>query len=179
MKYIVIINGKPGSGKTTFQINCSNYLNKCELAFGHVHSSIDYIKSLYKKLGWDGIKTNKARKDLSILKKMWIENCDGPLQHLIDFVMKLDNTSDHVIYVDVREEDEIIKFKEVFDALNPIGVKCTTVFINRCDNDFEYGNKSDDNIGQNMSIYEYVIHNDGSIDNLKQLAESFVQKLLS
>lgn len=179
MKYIVIVNGKPGSGKTTFEVNCNHYLDESDLAYGHVHSSIDYIKNIYKQLGWNGVKTDKARKNLSMLKKIWIENCNGPLQHMMDYVLKLDNDSDHVIFVDIREEDEIIKFKEIFDVLSPIGIKCTTVFIDKDDNDgFEYGNKSDDNVGQNMSIYEYVIHNNGSFSDLIALTRTFINGLL-
>ena len=178
MKYVVIVNGKPGSGKTTFQASCKNYLSKSDFACGHIHSSIDHIKDIYIQLGWNGIKTEKARKELSILKKMWMDNCNGPLQHTVEYVMRLDNDNDHVVFVDIREEDEIIKFKEVFDALRPIGIRCTTVFISRDDNDgFEYGNKSDDNVGQNMSVYEYTVHNDDSISHLRAIAEAFIDQL--
>ena len=179
MKYVVIVNGKPGSGKTTFQRYCINYLDETDLAYGYIHSSIAYIKDIYMQLGWDGKKTEKARKDLSILKKMWIDTCNGPLKHIVDYMVKLDDDNDHVVFVDVREESEIIKFKETFDALNPIGIVCTTVFIDRNDNvGIEYGNKSDDNIGQNMSLYEHTIHNDRSIAHLNHYAEEFMKQLL-
>lgn len=179
MKYVIIVNGKPESGKTTFQKRCIDYININDLAYGHIHSSIDYIKNIYKKLGWDWKKTDRARKDLSILKQMWIDNCNGPLKNTIEFVMGLSNDSDHVIFVDVREESEIIKYKEVFDALGPIDIKCTTVFINRGDNaGFEYGNKSDDNVGQNMSVYEHCIFNCDSLEHFNGLADIFITKLL-
>ena len=178
MKYVVIVNGKPGSGKTTFQNMCIRHLDREDMAYGYIHSSIDPIKKIYGKLGWDGKKTDKARKDLSILKQMWIDNCNGPLKHMVDYVMKLDNDSDHVIFVDIREESEIIKFKDTFDALDVLDIKCTTVFINRADNaGIEYGNKSDDDAGRNMTIYESVIHNLDSVDNLSNLAERFINNL--
>lgn len=179
MKYIVIVNGKPKSGKTTFQERCTKYLHINELAYSHIYSSIDYIKDIYMKLGWNGVKTDKARKDLSILKQMWINNCNGPLKCTFDYVAGLDDDNDHVVFIDIREEDEIIKFKEMFDALSPIGIKCTTVFIDRDDNaGLEYGNKSDDNVGQNMSLYEHIIYNVGSIDNLHATADAFIYRLL-
>ena len=180
MKYVVIVNGKPGSGKTTFQRKCIDYLDRNDFAYGYIHSSIDYIKDIYKQLGWNGQKTDKARKDLSILKQMWIDNCNGPLKHIMDYVLKLDNDSDHIVFIDIREESEIFKFEEVFDALNPIGIRCTTVFIDRKDNDgMEYGNKSDDNAGQNMLLYQHVICNDGTIEQLNEMACSFIETLLN
>lgn len=179
MKYIVIVNGKPESGKTTFERKCIDYLDIQDLAYGLICSSISFIKEIYKQLGWDGKKTDKARKDLSILKQIWIDKCNGPLKYTVDYVMKLDNNNDYVIFIDIREESEIIKFKELFTALNPIGIKCTTIFIDMNDNTgLEYGNKSDDNVGHNMSLYDEIIHNDGSIDDLKKLAQSFINKLL-
>lgn len=179
MKYVVICNGKPQSGKTTFQGKCKDYLNINELACCHIYSSIDYIKKIYASLGWDGKKTDKARKDLSTLKQMWIDNCNGPLKHMLKFVMSLDNDSDHVIFVDVREESEIVKFKETLDALEVLDIKCVTMFINRDDNTgLEYGNKSDDNVGQNISLYKHVINNSGTIDELEDIAEMFINNLL-
>lgn len=179
MKYVIIVNGKPRSGKTTFQNECINYLDANDLAYGYTHSSISYIKDIYKQLGWNGNKTNKSRKDLSILKQIWIDNCDGPLKHMVDYVMKLDNDSDHVVFVDIREESEIIKFKETFDALRSIDIRCTTVFITRDDNaGIEYGNKSDDNVGQNMSLYECIVYNNSSVEHLNSLADMFISQLL-
>lgn len=179
MKYIVIVNGKPESGKTTFENRCIRYLDINDLAYGYIHSSIAYIKDVYKQLGWDGTKSDKARKDLSALKQMWIDNCNGPLKHMVDYVIKLDNDNDHVVFVDIREESEIIKFKEMFGSLNSIGIRCTTVFICRDDNDgMEYGNKSDDNVGQNMSLYEYIISNNRAVENLNNLADAFISQLL-
>lgn len=179
MKYVVIVNGKPGSGKTTFQRYCKNCLDINDLAYCYIHSSIDYIKEVYAKtFGWDGKKTDRARKDLSTLKQMWIDTCNGPLKHMLEFVLKLDSDSNHVIFVDIREESEIIKFKEIFDALKPLDIICTTVFVDRKDNaGFEYGNKSDDNVGQNMSLYQHIINNDGTIDQLKEIADIFINKL--
>lgn len=180
MKYIIICNGKPQSGKTTFQKLCKDYLNTSELAYCHIHSSIDYIKDIYKKLGWDGKKTDKARKDLSTLKQMWVDNCNGPLKCILKLVMELDSHNDHIIFTDIREESEIIKFKETFDALEALDIKCITLFVNRSDNDgLEYGNKSDDNVGRNMSLYRCEMLNDGTIDDLRRTASEFIETLLN
>lgn len=179
MKYVVIVNGKPGSGKTTFQNMCREYLEMDESAHFHSISSIDYIKSVYQHaLGWNGIKTEKARKDLSILKQMWIDNCNGPLQQLLKYVVELPCDEDHMIFVDVREESEIIKYVETFQSLRNIDIMCTTLFIHRAESDFEeFGNKSDDNVGKNMSLYKYKIANNGTIDDLNGFAEELINRL--
>lgn len=181
MKYVVIVNGKPGSGKTTFERKCKAYLNTNEMAWCYIHSSIAPIKEIYKQLGWDGKKTDEARRNLSILKQMWIDTNNGPLKHLIDYVYKLSNDEDHIIFTDIREESEIVKAVEVLSVLHYIGIKCTTVFVDRNDDDIngtEYGNKSDDNVGQNMSIYDHIIHNDGDLDSLTETAEDFIDAIL-
>lgn len=179
MKYVVIVNGKPESGKTTFETGCKRYINDTELAWCHIVSSIDPVKDIYRKLGWDGNKTDKARKELSILKKIWMDNCNGPLTYIVNYVMNLEKDEDHVIFVDIREESEIEKIVEVFNALYMLNIKCTTVFINRPDNDgIEYGNKSDDMVGNNMSIYNHIINNDGGVDKLLGLSYKFIEDVI-
>lgn len=179
MKYVVIMNGLPGSGKTSIQKKCKYYLDMDEAFNCHSVSSIDYIKELYRQLGWDGTKTDKARKDLSILKQMWIDNCNGPLVHTLKFVLSLPDNEDHFVFVDVREESEIIKFTECFNAVECLGIKCTTVFVSRKDvSGIEYGNKSDDNIGKNMSLYRHTVYNDGDFYDLERLAKDLIIKIL-
>lgn len=179
MKYVVIVNGKPGSGKTTFEHECENYLDITESAYGHIISSIAPIKDIYKQLGWNGRKkTDEVRKHLSILKQIWIDLCDGPTTYILKFVLGLDDTDDHIIFTDIREESEIIKLTEVLDNLSVLGVKYTTLFIDRPDIvGIEHGNKSDDNVGQNMSLYKHYIDNHGTLDNLKEMAKSFINNI--
>lgn len=180
MKYVVIVNGKPESGKTTFQRKCINYLDENESAYGYTVSSIAPIKDIYKKLGWNGEKTDKARKELSILKKMWIDNCNGPIKHIVEYVMKLSDTDDHVVFVDIREEEEIENIVEVFNTLRLLDIRCKTVLVKRPDNDgIEYGNKSDDMVGNKMSLYDHIINNDGNINDLQKLAEKFINILFT
>lgn len=179
MKYVVIVNGKPKSGKTTFEKECIRYLDEHEIAHGHILSSIDPIKDIYMKLGWNGVKTDKARKDLSILKNIWIGNNNGPTMYIIDEVMKLPVYEDHIIFVDIREESEIIKLMGVLEPLSILGIKYVTVFIDRPDNSCtEYGNKSDDMVGNNMSIYKCTIMNGGRIGQLLEMARNFINVII-
>lgn len=180
MKYVIITNGVPGSGKTTFQEMCRQFLEAEQSAHYHNVSSIDYVKHIYGLLGWNGVKSDKARKDLSILKRMWISNCNGPLAQALDYVCRLSMDEDHVIFVDVREESEIIKYQEAFGAIKCILIKCVAVFISRNEvSGIEHGNKSDDNVGKNMSLYDYVINNDGTLDDLKAYAIDTISEIFN
>lgn len=179
MKYVIIVNGKPESGKTTFERECRRYINDIECAYCHIVSSIDPIKDIYRKLGWDGKKTDKARKDLSNLKKMWIDNCNGPLKYIVEYVLKLDNNEDHVVLVDVREESEIIALSDTLNVLQVLDIKHYTVLIERPDNDgIEYGNKSDDMVGNNRSLYDIGIDNSGTLDDLYAAVHQFIDDII-
>lgn len=180
MKYVVIVNGKPESGKTTFEGLCISHLNRSEVAHGHILSSIDFVKKIYELLGWDGVKTQQARKHLSELKKIWIETSNGPINYVLHNVIEgFSEDEDHVIFVDVREESEIIAMVEAFEPLQSHDVRCTTLFINRPDNEgIEYGNKSDDSVGQNMSLYNYVINNSSGLIEFCEMAELFINDLI-
>lgn len=178
MKYIIIMNGKPESGKTTFENMCRDYLNDIEYAHCHIISTIDPIKDIYKKLGWNGKKTDKARKELSILKKMWIDNCNGPTKYITNYIFELNRREDHVVFVDIREESEIIALADILNALQPIDIKCYKCLVERPDNaGLEYGNKSDDMVGNNKSLYDIGIDNSGTLDDLRKASYKFINDL--
>lgn len=182
MKHVIIINGKPKSGKTTFERECVDYINENEIANSFIMSSIDPIKEIYMKLGWDGVKTAKARKDLSVLKEMWSTNCNGPIHYIVKNIIDLPNHDDYVIFVDIREEAEIIRLRNILKALKILNIKCTTVFIDRSNDpkyqNIEYGNKSDDLVGKMMSIYDYVITNDKTVSKLYEKARKFIKDVV-
>ena len=64
---IVIVNGMPGSGKTTFENFCKEHLG----AYCEIISTIDIIKEMARFGGWNGEKDSKSRKLLSDLKDLW------------------------------------------------------------------------------------------------------------
>ena len=110
---------------------------------------------------------------------MWIDNCDGPINNIIKFTIDSAIESSCVVLTDIREESEIVRLMERVGILESIGIKLTTVFIDRPDNDgIEYGNKSDDMVGTNMSLYNYVISNNGDIEKLYNQSKKFVDILM-
>lgn len=179
MRYLVIVNGKSGNGKTTFNEMCADYINKSEYAYPHIVSSIDFVKEIAYKMGWNGEKNEKSRQLLSDLKKIWIEFSNGPMAYAIKMIMNTDNISNHVFFMDIREIDEIEKIRSFINYNSKIlNVCCITVAILKdgdLDRNFN-GNKSDDGVF-NM-VYDYYISNSGTREDLYNNAIKFVDNLI-
>jgi hypothetical protein len=159
-KYFVI-NGQGGSGKDSFiKMVDRYYLDKVINV-----SSVDPIKWLAKYGDWDGGKTDKDRKFLSDLKKLFIDYNDLPLRFLT-MQMKLLH-EDSIIFMHVREGSEIDKMKAVEPAIK-------TVLIDRQVE--EKGNDSDDMVYDYE--YDYVIDNNGSLEDLDEAAITFVDNVV-
>lgn len=176
MVKVVIVNGKPGCGKTTFQNLCSeisSYTNRTPgWTSGHSLwvtscSSIDSVKEVAKQLGWDGTKTLKNRKFLSDLKKLLTEWNDYPHKELLKKINYFASEGgDWLIFVDSREPEDIQWLKDTFNA--------TTVLIRRPgDEDIETSNSSDADVFNYN--YDLTILNDSDIIVLKELAKTFIE----
>lgn len=174
--YVVVVNGKPTTGKTTFQKMV--YDNPRGMIV-HIKSSVDKIYDIYRRLGWNGKKDNEFRMNMHLLKQMYIKNCDGPLSDLLDYVVGLihDATNcTHVVFYDCREVYEIMKTVDAMAGLHCIGVRVKTVYING-GNESTYGNLADDMATQSSYKYDIVIDNTGSINDLKVAAANFVSNI--
>jgi len=166
---IVVVNGRPGSGKTTFEECCRAIMGP----FCQMRSTVDKVKSLAFRAGWDGKKTPEARKLLSDLKKLFVEFNDMPFNdiksHIAYFQSDLERygvENDKALFlVDSREPEEIQRFKDELGAI--------TVFVQRAEHENEVeSNDSDANV-DNFE-YDYVIENDGTIADLHERAREFV-----
>ena len=118
---VALINGRPSSGKTTFEKICSE---KCDY-FSHTQgfrpnyylhiniiSTIDFIKKIAYDCGWDGTKTLENRKFLSKLKDLLTEWNDVPYKKIIEHINSLPKDSDWIVFVDCREPKEIQRLKD-------------------------------------------------------------------
>ena len=84
MVKVVVINGMPGCGKTTFEEMCSDICDPFAVEpTSHVPgfsegrvlgidicSTVDFVKVVARQCGWDGTKNLKNRKFLSDLKDL-------------------------------------------------------------------------------------------------------------
>lgn len=167
---VVAINGMPGCGKTTFESYLKMYMD----AYYASRSTVDLVKEIAIKCGWNGVKDLKSRKFLSDLKDLLTEYNDAPMKDikrcidLFEYELRYYGVEKHphIFISDVREPQGLQRFK---DELNAV-----TVLIRRPDvENNETSNHADANIFN--FDYDYVIWNDGNLVMLKEKAEEFIK----
>ena len=174
---IVIVNGYPGAGKTTFENLALKQLNNN----GYIISSIDFVKKVARKCGWDGEKTPENRKFLSDLKKLLTEWNDVPLKQICQEIRIREfeydvweiPTDEVVIFVDVREPIEIEKYKKFMTET--YGWKVTTLYIDSKEEN-TYSNDSDKNVEQ-YNYDHYILNDKTGLEALEELVKEFLKKL--
>lgn len=167
---IVIVNGAPGSGKTSFEELCQDKMGD----YCQIRSTVDLVKeiaSIYAN--WDGQKDLKSRKFLSDLKDLLSQFNDIPFKDIVRFKDVWENELDmynvkeqpHVLFVDSREPEEIMRFKRELGAI--------TVLIRRTSAEMaKTSNHADANVLN--CKYDYEIANNGSLDDLSARADEFL-----
>ena len=153
-KLVIVINGKGGVGKDAM---CDAIATAYKV---QNISSITPIKEIAAAYGWQGEKTEAARRFLSDLKRAFTEYSDLPTKYLVAEYEKFLQSDAQILFVHIREASEIAKF--VRETHTP----CITLLVRRkaIDNLANYGNASDDLV----SDYPY----DHYFDNDLPLAES-------
>ena len=166
MVKVVVVNGRPESGKTTFEQKCKE-LVFASSTFWHdenkrmmveMCSTVDFVKKIALECGWDGVKTPRNRKFLSDLKDLLTEWDDVPFQKILERVEDLCfYPNDFLLFVDCREPAEIQKLKERLNA--------TTVIVRRLGDEV---NKTSNHADANVFDYEYdyTIKNYGDLSDL-------------
>lgn len=167
---IVIVNGAPGSGKTTFENFCQEIMDD----YCQMRSTVDLVKEIALfYTGWNGEKDLKSRKFLSDLKDLLTEFNDVPFNDIVRFKnvwedeLEMYNVKDrpHILLVDSREPEEIMRFKRELGAV--------TVLVRRASAEMaETSNHADANVLN--CDYDYEIDNNGSLDELRAKAAEFL-----
>ena len=163
---IYVVNGYPGSGKTTFeQMACKKLGGRR----GFIYSTIFPIKELAQKIGWDG-KKDAAGRLLSDLKQAMNRYCNYTMEELKDKINTIEATckifsiQDPVVFIDSREPDEIALIKKLYNA--------TTVIVVRGEEPEEISNDSDLHV--NKYDYDLMINNTGTIEELEEVVDMFL-----
>lgn len=163
MRKIIIINGMGGSGKDSFVKACQNI----DPTIQNI-SSVNYVKQVAYELGWDGVKDTKGRRFLSDLKMALSAYNDAP------FIMTIKDIEDYdknaTVFVHIRESDDISKYKAYFEHNGDI---VTTVVINNSRVKPITSNLADADVYN--SSYDWIIDNEGTLDDLAQSAEFFLK----
>ena len=170
---VVIVNGRPGVGKTTFEQMCSDILGD---AYCNKRSTVDKVKEIAAMAGWKGQKDLKSRKMLSDLKDLFTEYNDMPLHDIITFLTGWEsdlayyNVGDHthVLFIDDREPEHIDRLKKELNAI--------TLLIRRPGDEFvEVSNHADDNVFDYE--YDYIVENNGDFNDLRDEAQRFINSI--
>ena len=169
--YVVVINGYPRTGKTTFTDIC------CEIAFpyGKNLSTVDFIKEIATLAGWDGTKDEKNRKFLSDLKKLMTDWNEVPMKkleddmkdHMAELAFNDFDPGKAIFFVHCREPEEIQKLVDEFNAV--------TVIVCRDDVEEKLSNDSDKNV--ELFPYDVMVKNNSSIQHLELAAKTFMEGL--
>lgn len=163
-KIVIIINGNGGVGKDTL----------CDLAGERYKvtkiSAITPIKGIARQCGWKGEKDPKSRKLLADLKKIFIEYNDLPYQYLIGEYKKFLYNNTQILFVHIREGEEINKFKQY------VKIPCVTLLIRRDNFLKNWGNDSDDNVENYM--YDYIYNNNKTLTEARNDFAFFLQEVL-
>ena len=168
---VILVNGCATAGKDTFINFCEEMLGKRARNI----SSIDFVKKIAFYCGWNGEKTPKDRKFLSDLKDLLMEWRDVPLKQLEfekgiwdDILISEGVTEDCALFICVREPKELEKLKDLFGAV--------TIFVSRKEaEEQQTSNHADEEVFD--YTYDYWIMNDGTLDELKETAEFFLETL--
>lgn len=153
-KAVIIINGNGGVGKDTLCDFAAEAYDVTNI------SSITPIKDIAARYGWKGEKDARSRKFLADLKKVFTEYNDLPTNYLVEEYQKFLNSKSQLLFVHIREGEEIDKFKGRVD------IPCITLLVRRDHMGNEnWGNESDDNVSG--YTYDYYYDNDKPIGEAK------------
>ena len=162
MKKIFIQNSVGGSGKDTWASLLNKYIPTLK------YSIVDLPKEAAKVLGWDGGKTEKDRRFLSDIMDLSTDYNDAPFKNVLSLVTDFKSSKDYAEYkiliIDMRDPKDIVRAVETFGAetiliRNP---KVEKIESNHADRDVE------------NYEYDYIIENDGSLEQLERVAKLFV-----
>ena len=183
---VVIINGKPQSGKDTFCKYAQGYCDDDESANTLIISSVDPLKEMLTQLGWDGTKTDKIRDMLMDMKQLWVQNQDGPTMFLFNNILEFHKActgEDNIVFVHIREPEEIKKLVNALTGFESMGIDVISLLVIResgedTPNQPTETRRSDDEALINSYEYDVTINNDEDLIKLQELAAEFVDKLL-
>lgn len=168
---VVVVNGKPRSGKDTFCMYASDY---CEIndVDTIIWSTVDAEREAMETLNLIyNPDSEKDRKFLSAFKKFLNNYYDLTMR---DFINITDVFQNGVLFVFSREWDEILRFSDYCKENN---IDFLTLFLTS-PNSKEFDNASDRNCDLEKELYDIIIENNGDKQELKKNAEHFCETQL-
>lgn len=164
-KLVLVINGCGGVGKDTL----------CDMAAKHYRvknvSSITPIKELATACGWQGEKTDRARKFLADLKALTVAYNDYPTNWIFERYREFLSGEEQLMFVHIREGAEIAKFVEATEgAAKTLLIRGGERMKEKCAQG--YGNAADDEV--ESYDYDYYFVNDRPLEETEELFVEFL-----
>lgn len=170
---IYILSGKAESGKNVVASIIKDYFVKCNLKCVVV-SYASYLKEYAKEiLGWDGNEDTKPR---DFLQQIGVEliknqiNSNMLINRIVEDIKVYSYFFDVIIISDARFVDEIEDVKKYNKSV-------TVIKINGKDNNLNVVQKNHitETALDDYDNYDYVINNNGSLNELVKKVESFLE----
>ena len=168
---VVIINGKPRSGKDTF---CNFVTKYCEEKgmYCDTWSTIDFEKELLEDI------VNREYDPKSAIDRSFLSDLKRLLNQYYDITFRdFTNLLDYykgVFLIHTREWVEILKFQDYCRNNN---IKFITVFLSRPEEQ-NFNNNSDLLCDSKKSMYDIIIENNGTLEDLEENAKQFCESRL-
>ena len=165
-KLVLVINGRGGVGKDTL----------CDVAATRYRvrniSSITPIKALARQCGWQGEKTDRARRFLAELKAACSAYNDYPTAWILEEYRAFLLSDEEILFVHIRESEEIKKFVSATEGK----AKALLIRAEARLGAHVYGNASDD--GVEDYPYDYRFENDASREVAAEAFLAFLADLM-
>ena len=175
---IIVVNGAPRAGKDTF---CEMVQKIMEERIGpyscRIISTVDLVKEVAKFCGWNGQKTPKDRKFLSDLKDILTQWDDVPYKDIIDSYEGCKEIWKQFGY----NEEKCLYFimcrepKEIQKIVDRLGAKTLLVRREAVEETAQSNHADKEVLNYN---YDITILNNGTLDELKDVAITFCDSFL-
>jgi len=167
---LIVVNGIAEHGKDSFV----KYARRKFKGLTYNHSTVSTVKKAAKLFGADEDihKGDAERRLWSDMKDAYTRYCDGPFREIINRVDEIDSLfpdDPALVFAHVREPEEIQKLKNHFKE------RCLTLVVTRDENTHIPDNHADQCVLD--FEYDFQIKNNGTLQNLKCCARSFIQNL--
>lgn len=168
-KTLVIVNGYPRSGKSTFIKYLQKVASDSDVMLIE-HSTIDTVKDIFYQMGWNGEKTPEMRNALSEMKDFYTKYFDGPLNEIKRLIK---NVYCPLVITAMREPKEIARTAKWCHENN---ISCVTVFVTGTNEETHHTSHSDSWVANHS--YDWYVYNTETKVELQEKADLFFEMIM-
>ena len=173
---IILISGKAEAGKTTLanMIAEESSVATQRVSFG------DAVKYIASQLGWDGKKDTKGRNLLQMLgdgvraysSGFWVKRMiiriDGILSQNKDAVIIID---------DARYFNELSILDSLYPSVYKIRIKRSKYKSSLTEEQMRHPSETE--LDNHLDMFDHFVFNDGTLDDLREVAKGIVKDVIS